>query len=112
MLVLFDQGTPVPMRTFLAGHTVETAGQRGWDRLKNGELLEAPEEAGFEVLVTPDKNIRYQQNLVHRRIALVVHGNPQWPVLRRHVERVVNAVNAAGPGSYTVVDIPSFDQTA
>jgi hypothetical protein len=106
MLVLFDQGTPVPIRPFLAGHTVETAGQRGWDKLKNGELLEAAEGAGFEVLVTPDKNIRYQQNLEHRRIALVVLGNPRWPVLRRHVERVVHAVNAAEPGSYTFVDIP------
>jgi hypothetical protein len=106
MLVLFDQGTPVPLRPFLAGHKVETAGQRGWDTLRNGELLEAAEEAGFEVLVTPDKNIRYQQNLTLRRIALVVLGNPQWPVLCQHVERVVIAVNAAQPGSYTVVDIP------
>jgi hypothetical protein len=68
-------------------------------------LLGAAEGAGFEVLVTPDKNIRYQQNLALRRIALVVLGNAQWPVLRRHVERAVNAVNAAQPGSYTLVDI-------
>jgi hypothetical protein len=106
MLVLFDQGTLVPIRRFLVGHTVETAAQRGWDKLKNGELLEAAEEAGFDVLVTPDKNIRYQQNSALRRIALVVLGNPQWPVLCQHVERVVVAVNAAQPGSYTVVDIP------
>ena len=72
MLVLFGQGTPVPIRPFLMGHTVETAALRGWDKLKNGELLEAAEKAGFEVLVTPDKNIRYQQNLVLRKIALVV----------------------------------------
>lgn len=107
MLVLFDQGTPVPLRPFLTGHTVETASQRGWDKLKNGELLEAAEEAGFEVLVTPDKNIRCQQNLGFRRIALVVLGNPQWPVLCEHVDRVLVAVNAAQPGSYTIVDIPS-----
>jgi hypothetical protein len=61
MLVLFDQGTPVPIRPFLVGHTVETTAQRGWDKLKNGELLEAAEEAGFEVLVTPDKNIRFSK---------------------------------------------------
>jgi hypothetical protein len=107
MLVLFDQGTPVPMRAFLVGHTVETAAQRGWDKLRNGELLEAAEEAGFEVLVTPDKNIRYQQNLAIRRIALVVLGNPQWPILSRHVERVATAVNAAQPGSYTFIEIPA-----
>ena len=61
MLVLFDQGTPVPIRKFLKGHIVETAAQRGWDTLKNGELLRKAEEAGFNVLLTPDKNIRYQQ---------------------------------------------------
>ena len=106
MLVLFDQSTPVPIRPFLKGHTVETAWQRGWDRLKNGELLKAAEEAGFEVLVTPDKNIRYQQNLRNYTIAIVVLGNPQWPVLRRHVDRVVAAVNAAKPGTYCEVEIP------
>lgn len=81
MFVLFDQGTPVPIRRFLKEHVVETAAQRGWEELKNGELLKAAEEAGFEVFLTPDKNIRYQQNLVIRTIALVVLGNPQWPAL-------------------------------
>ncbi|PYT44679.1 MAG: hypothetical protein DMG47_09890 [Acidobacteria bacterium] len=106
MLVLFDQSTPVPIRPSLKGHTVETAWQRGWDKLKNGDLLRAAEEAGFEVLVTPDKNIRYQQNLENYTIAIVVLGNPQWPVLRHHVDRVVAAVNAAKPGTYCEVEIP------
>jgi hypothetical protein len=108
MLVLFDHGTPAPLQTSLrADHTVREAKAQGWDRLKNGELLTAAEAAGFEVLLTTDKNIRYQQNLTGRSIAVVVLGNPQWPVLRRHVHRVVAAVNAATPGSYTEVDIPS-----
>ncbi len=106
MRVLFDQATPVPIRPFLKGHAVRTAAQQGWDTLKNGELLNVAEEAGFEVFVTPDKNIRYQQNLAGRKIAVVVVGNPQWPVLRLHVERVVAAVNAATPGSYAEVDVP------
>jgi hypothetical protein len=106
MLVLFDQSTPVPIRPFLKGHTVETAWQRGWDKLKNGDLLKAAEEAGFEVLVTPDKNIRYQQNLKNCRVAIVVLGNPQWPVLRHHVDRIVTAVNCAKPGTYCEVEIP------
>jgi hypothetical protein len=59
MLVLFDQGTPFPIRPFLKEHTVQTASERGWDTLQNGELLRAAEAAGFNVLVTPDKNIRY-----------------------------------------------------
>ena len=106
MLVLFDQSTPVPIRPFLKGHTVETAWQRGWDKLKNGDLLRAAEEAGFEVLVTPDKNILNQQSLKKYKIAIIVLGNPQWPVLRHHVDRVVAAVNAAKPGTYCEVEIP------
>jgi hypothetical protein len=107
MFVLFDQGTPVPIGPFLREHSVQTAAQRGWDKLKNGELLKAAEDAGFDVLVIPDKNIRYQQNLKVHRIAIIVLGNAQWPVLRRHVERVVAAVNAARPGTYCEVDIPT-----
>src|SRR5690242_3279642 len=106
MLVLFDQGTPVPIRRFLKEHVVQTAAQRGWEERKNGELLKAAEEAGFEVFLTPDKNICYQQNLTIRAIAIVVLGNPQWPVLRQHVGRVVAAVNAARPGTYVEVEIP------
>jgi hypothetical protein len=104
MLILFDQATPVPIRSFLKGHTVRTAAQQGWDTLKNGDLLSAAEEAGFDVFLTPDKNIRYQQDLTDRKIALVVIGNAQWPALRHHVERVVAAVNAAQPGTYTEVN--------
>lgn len=106
MLVLFDQSTPLPLRAFLKCHIVRTAAQQGWARLKNGGLLIVAEEAGFEVLLTPDKNMRYQQNLAGRKIAIVVVGNPQWPILRPHVERVVAAVNSATPGSYTKVGIP------
>jgi hypothetical protein len=106
MLVLFDQSTPVPIRTFLKGHSVQTAWQRGWDKLKNGELLKAAEDAGFDVFVTPDKNILHQQNLKIHSIAIVVVGHPQWPVLRQHIDRVVAAVNAAKPGTYLEVEIP------
>lgn len=106
MLVLFDQSTPVPIRAFLKGHTVQTAWQRGWDKLKNGDLLKAAEDAGFDVFVTPDKNIRHQQNLKLHSIAIVVVGTPQWPVLRHHIDRIVAAVNAAKPGTYLEVEIP------
>ena len=106
MLILFDNGTPAPLRYALKGHVVVEAIERGWDRLLNGELIAAAEAAGFEVLVTTDKNIRYQQDLRGRKIAFVVIGNQQWPTLRRYVGRVVAAVNAATPGSYAEVDIP------
>jgi hypothetical protein len=85
MLVLFDQGTPVPIRPFLTGHTVKTAAEQGWSTLSNGNLLNAAEAAGFEILVTTDKNFAYQQNLQGRKIAIMVLGNQQWPVLRVHV---------------------------
>jgi len=106
MLILFDQATPVPIRPYLHGHRVRTAFQQGWDTLKNGELLTAAEEGGFELLLTTDKNIRYQQNLQCRKIAVVVLGEQQWPRLRPHIQRVVDAVAAAKPGSYTEIDIP------
>jgi hypothetical protein len=80
--------------------------ERGWDRLANGELIASAEAAGFELLVTTDKNMRYQQNLTGRKTAFVVLGNQQWPTLRRYVERVAAAVNAATPGSYAEVEIP------
>jgi hypothetical protein len=106
MRVLFDQATPVPIRPFLTGHTVGTAAHEGWDRLRNGELLDAAEVAGFDVLLTTDKNMRYQQNLAGRKIAIIVLGKQQWPELRLHVQLVVAAVNAAAPGAYVEVDIP------
>ena len=106
MRILFDHGTPAPLQSFLTGHTVRETKALGWDTFKNGELLTAAEAAGFDVLITTDKNIRYQQNLTSRTIAIVVLGNAQWPVLRLHVARVVVAVNAATPGSFTDVDVP------
>jgi hypothetical protein len=69
-------------------------------------LLTAAEDAGFDILLTTDKNMRYQQNLAGRKIAIVVLGQQQWPQLRPHVQRVVEAVNAATPGSYAEVEIP------
>lgn len=59
MLILFDQGTPVPIRASLKNHTVKTAAQQGWNTLTNGDLLKAAEDAGFELLVTTDKNLAY-----------------------------------------------------
>ena len=106
MLIIFDQATPVPIRPFLEGHTVRTAAQQGWDRLRNGDLLTAAEAAGFDILLTTDRNMRYQQNLAGRKIAIVVLGRQPWPQLRSHIRRVVDAVNAATPGSFVEVEIP------
>src|ERR1017187_10234296 len=106
MLILFDHSTPSPLRFHLKAHRVTEARERGWDRLVNGDLLNVAEAAGFGVFPTADKNLRYQQNLTGRKIAIVVIGNAQWRVLRHYVERVVSAVDAATPRSYAEVDIP------
>jgi hypothetical protein len=106
MLILFDQSTPAPLRVYLKAHTVTEAREWGWDRLVNGDLLTKAEAAGFEVFLTADKNLRYQQNLAGRRIAIIVIGNAQWRILRKYVDRIVIAVDAATPGSYAEVEIP------
>lgn len=106
MRILFDHGTPAPLIPFLKGHTVTKARDAGWDRISNGMLLTAAEKAGFDILLTTDKQFRYQQNLAGRKIAIVVLANSTWRVLRRHVDRVVLAVNATATGSYIEVDIP------
>ncbi|MCE9636356.1 MAG: hypothetical protein K8T90_11690 [Planctomycetes bacterium] len=105
MRVLFDQGTPAPLRHALVGHAVEIAFERGWSRLQNGELIASAESAGFDVLVTTDTNLKYQQNLRNRRIALVVLRTTSWPRVRRSLSVVVAAVASASTGSYTEVDV-------
>jgi hypothetical protein len=106
MKILFDNGAPKPIARSLTGHEVTFARRIGWHELQNGELLKKAEEAGYEVLLSTDKNIRYQQNLTGRKLALVILGNQQWPLVRLHLDKVVAAVNAATPGSFTEVDIP------
>jgi hypothetical protein len=106
MLILFDHVTPRGIARFLPGHTVTRARERGWDRLTNGDLLAEAERGGFDVFLTADKNIRYQQNLAGRKIAVVVLSTPQWPLVRLHVTRIAAAINAATPGSYAEVQIP------
>jgi hypothetical protein len=106
MLILFDHGVPAPLVPYLIDHTVVKARDRGWDRLSNGDLLAEAERAGFKVFLTADKNIRYQQNLAGRRIAVVVLSTPRWPLVRLHTAEIVAVVNAATPGSYAEVQIP------
>jgi PIN like domain len=106
MLILFDNGTPRGLAHFLIGHSVEEARERGWEELANGELMDAAEQAGFEVMVTTDKNIRYQQRLKVRKIALVVLEHSQWPMVKLVAGNIAAAVNAAQPGGYAEVDVP------
>ncbi|MBI3644469.1 MAG: hypothetical protein HY233_00655 [Acidobacteriales bacterium] len=106
MLVLFDHSVPAPLAPHLIGHAITEARTRGWDALSNGDLLAEAERAGFHVFLTADKNIQYQQNLTGRKIAVVVLGTPQWPLVRLHTAKIAAAINAATPGSYAEVQIP------
>ena len=107
MLILFDHGTPRGLIRALSGHTVMTAQSKGWDRLSNGALLNAAEEAGVDLLLSTDQGIRYQQNLAGRKIAIVVlTGATKWSRVRLQIDRITAAVAAATSGTYAEVQIP------
>jgi hypothetical protein len=106
MRILFDHGTPSGIAAVLAPHEVTEARDLGWDTISNGELLKEAEASGFDLLLTTDKRIRYQQNLTGRRIAILVLGNSTWRIVRLHLDRIVSAVNLVLPGSYAEIDIP------
>ena len=106
MRVLFDQGTPVPLRELLTRHEVATAYERGWSNLTNGELLDTAEQEAFTVFVTTDLSLKYQQNLSARRIAIVALTSTSWPRIQRAIGAVVRAIDGASEGTYTEVEIP------
>jgi PIN like domain len=97
VLILLDNNAPRGLVRALAGHAVTEARERGWATLKNGDLLNAAEAAGFDVLVTADKNIRYQQNLGGRKIALVVLTQGRWGPVSRMLPEIASAVRACTP---------------
>lgn len=104
MRILFDHNVPVPLRHALSGHTVSTAAELGWDRLSNGRLLVAADEAAFEVMVTSDKGFLYEQNLAGRRIALVVLSRGNWPDVRLQVAKILIALQSCKSGECTFVE--------
>jgi hypothetical protein len=107
MLVLFDNGTPRSLaRHLIAQHAVTEARARGGRRWQTATCWMRLKAAGFDLLVTTDKNLRYQRNLTGRKLATVVLGQGRWSLIRRHVAAVVAIVNAATPGSYAEVEIP------
>lgn len=106
MKVLLDQGTPAPLRTVLAEHHVETAFERGWLTLTNGALLAAAEAPGFEVFITTDQNLRYQQNLLNRRLAIIVILTANWPRIKPHAQIVADALESVTEGAFLELMIP------
>lgn len=102
MRVLFDQGTPVPLRAHLAGHAVSTALEKGWSTLENGELLRRA-ALEFDVLVSTDQNLRHQQNLGSSGLAVLILKTTSWPLIRSQVSRVVDAIADIKAGEYREV---------
>ena len=106
MRIVFDKNVPVGVRRFLSGHEVRTFVEMQWHlQLENGDLLDAAEASGFDVMVTSDQNIRYQQNLTGRKLALVVLGSNIWPVVHQHGAAIAAKVDAATPGSCEVIEM-------
>ena len=105
MKILFDQGTPAPLRHHLDHHDVSTAHEMNWGTLENGELLSAAEDAGFELLISTDTNLRYQQNLSQRNIAIVILKTTSWPRIRSDVRSVIGVVDATKAKDYVEIDI-------
>jgi hypothetical protein len=106
MKIVLDESVPQKLRLLLeGGNTVVTASFQGWSGLKNGELLHAAEEATFDLLITADQSLRYQQNLTGRKLALLLSTN-NWAALRLHVSVIMAATQAATPGSCTELEIP------
>ena len=106
MRILFDQGTPVGIRSVLGEHEVKTAHEQGWSALSNGDLLRAAEDAGFELFLTTDSNLAYQQNLRGRNLAIVILSQNKWKAIQLVLDDIANTVNRAKRGSFTVVEIP------
>jgi hypothetical protein len=103
MKVVFDENVPRPLAHYLGGHEVTTVAREGWTGIDNGELVRLV-EGRFDVLLLADKNLRYQQNLTGRQIALVELPTNRWPVLQSMADRIRQAVEHAEPGSYTVLE--------
>ncbi len=107
MNILLDESTPQKLRLIIEGsHTVVTAWYQGWSGLKNGALLDAAEHAGFDIFITADQELSYQQNLTGRKMAVIVLSTNNWAVVKANIALIMDAITAATPGSYTEVKIP------
>jgi len=103
MKILFDHGTPAPLRRQLPGHEISTAYEMGWAKLNNGDLLAAAEKS-FDAFITTDQNLRYQQNLTGRRLAILVLPTTSWPEIQKHTKKIFDVVIALKPGDFVELD--------
>jgi hypothetical protein len=104
MRVLFDQGTPAPLSLFLNSHTVTTVYEKGWSSTRNGDLLRLAHQKMFEVFLTTDQNLKYQQNITDCQIAIVVLPTTSWPVIQKHTAKIVAVLDSIAPGDFIEID--------
>jgi len=104
--ILFDQGTPTPLKRYLPGHTIDLVYGKGWATFTNGALLHVAENADYDLFITTDQNLRYQQNLAARRVSVLVLQTTSWPRIKKQIAKVQAAVNSTTVGSYQEL---SFD---
>jgi len=103
--ILFDQGTPVPLRKHLLGHDIVTAFEMGWSRLSNGDLIREAEKAQFKLMITTDQNLRYQQNLEKRSIAIIVLRGTSWPKMQKKLNLIAEVVQNIQGSDYIEVEL-------
>ena len=103
MRILFDHNTPRPLRRYLTAHSVDTAREKGWAEVRNGNLLDNAEGEGYEVLITADQSMRYQQNMAHRQIAVIVLLSNRWPRVQLKIEDIRTALETIEPGEFRQV---------
>ncbi len=103
MKILFDQGVPLPLRQYLSEHSITTAYEKEWSELSNGDLLIKAKRDEYDLLITTDQNLQYQQNLSNRDIAIIVLLTTSWPQIRLHIEKIRSATNSTSPGSFTEI---------
>jgi hypothetical protein len=103
--ILFDKNVPYILRARLVGYYVRTADDEGWERISNGELIRCAEEAGYQIIVTCDQSIQYQQNMTHRKISMVVLGSNIWPVIEPKIPEIAAALTSVSPGSFEFIEI-------
>jgi len=106
MKIILDESVPQKLRLLIEGHAVVTLAFQGWSGLKNGALLTAAEEAGYELFITADQEITCQQNLTGRKMALLVLSTNNWDLVKGGIAEIRAAIEAVTPGSYTEVKIP------
>jgi predicted nuclease of predicted toxin-antitoxin system len=108
--VLLDENLDHRLRKHLGSHQVFTASYMGWDGLRNGQLLQAAEDGGFDVLVTGDQTLTYEQNLTGRRLAVIALTAVEWRIIEDYMPRISSAFDRALPGSFQVVECGAFSR--